>query len=68
MPGLTLAANMTGKPEMVTPGGFAMEAEQPVHVHVHLDSKEIWRSMQKETLKYQIRNTGRSNTGGWVPS
>jgi SLT domain-containing protein len=61
MPGLTMAMNATGKPERVIPagageglGGGQIHAE----IHVHLDGKELFNSMQKQTFQYDIRNNG----------
>ncbi len=41
-------------------------AEPVNHVHVYLDGKQIWESMQQRTLNYNTRNSG-SRTGSWVP-
>ena len=52
-PGLSLAHNGTGAPE---PVGGAGEIHN--HISVHLDGQQIQQSVQKSTLKYNIRNNG----------
>jgi hypothetical protein len=37
------------------------------HVHVHLDGKQIWNSVQRQTLTYGTRNSGK-RTGTMAPS
>ena len=37
------------------------------HIHVYLDGKQIWESMQQATLRYNTRNSG-TRTGAWAPS
>ena len=52
--GLSLAMNNTGAPEPV--GGAGGEIHN--HISVHLDGQQIQQSVQKSTLRYNIRNNG----------
>ena len=63
-PGLSLAVNGTGAPEPV--GAMAGGGEIHSHINVHLDGQQIWGAVQKETLRYDIRNRGYS-TGSMKP-
>jgi hypothetical protein len=48
-------------------GGGTSGGEMVNHVHVYLDGKKIWDSMQTRTLSYNTRNSGR-RSGNWAPS
>jgi SLT domain-containing protein len=64
MPGLTLAYNGTGKPEMVSPNGGGAPVE--LHLHGDLAMDGLWDRLQVKTAQYNLRNSGRVN-GGWSP-
>jgi len=66
MPGLTLAYNGTGKPEMVTPPGAGGNGGIEVHLHGDLAMDNLWDRLQVQTVRYNLRNSGRVN-GGWSP-
>ena len=55
-PGLSLAVNNTGAPEPV--GAAAGGGELHSHINVHLDGEQIWGAVQKQGLKYGLRNNG----------
>lgn len=74
-PGLTLAYNGTGRPEMVgNPGGPMQSISDPggpIHIHLNVGGREIAKailpSLISETGKYGIRNSG-AVTGLMKPS
>jgi hypothetical protein len=55
-PGLSLAVNGTGAPEPV--GAAANPGELHSHISVNLDGQQIWQAVQKQGLKYGLRNNG----------
>jgi len=70
--GLSMALNTTGRPERVgDPGGSGGGSDQPLHVHLNMDGREIAQailpSMVGATAKYGIRNSGKV-TGLMRPS
>lgn len=66
--GLSMALNNTGRPEPVGGGGVG---GGPVHVHMHVGSREIAEAILPDlvasTARYNTRNSGR-NTGLLKPS
>ena len=56
---LGLGASPARTPTGSSGGGTAtLEASQPVHVVVKLDGNDVWRSEQRHTLRYNLRNNG----------
>ena len=39
-------------------GTVTLEAQHPVQIQVNLDGKQVWRSEQRHTLRYNLRNNG----------
>jgi SLT domain-containing protein len=67
MPGLTMAVNNTGRPErVVSPGQDGGTIEANITIHNEINGKALWTTMQQETLKYNMRNSGRP-VGTLVP-
>ena len=70
MPGYTMAANLTGKPERIIPADQGMGSGD-LHVHMQVGGQEIARAIfkdfQKEVFQYNARNgTGAASITGAV--
>ena len=66
MPGLTLAYNGTGKPEMVSPPGGG-EASV-IHNVINMDGKTIYEATLPYAYQKASRNRGNSNSNQyWAP-
>lgn len=67
MPGYTMAANLTGRPERIVPADQGIPGGD-LHVHMQVGGQEIaraiFRDFQKEVLQYNVRNSGGGNISG----
>jgi SLT domain-containing protein len=67
MPGLTLAYNGTGHPEMVSPPGSGA-ADGTLHAIVNIDGKSVFDALTPYAYQKASRNSGNGNAAGyWTP-
>lgn len=66
MPGLTLAYNGTGRPEMVSPPGAGSGGQ--LHAVVNIDGKSVFDALTPYAYQKASRNSGNVNAGSyWTP-